>query len=232
MRPQALWMGLLCVAGAAQAQVPPVDGLAAPMRARLTAQRDSLVAIGGGARVGWLRMVRTPLADGGLRYVETIQVEDAVELLTAVTADSGLVLRRLVQSGEAWDQSLAVALQVEGERLRGSATRPGRPATLVTRDDPRPTRPELTLVPVLVAATPWSPGQAGTWRVHDAAAGADVTVAVAVEAFEPASPAGPAAWRILVRTGTAVTRYRVTADAPWRIVSIATEGMPFRFSAP
>jgi hypothetical protein len=154
-------------------------------------------------------MQRSTAAGGGVRYVEVLVVDDLVDLTTLLTTDSTLAMRRLLQTGEAWGADIAVAVN--------SAVSPV---------------PDLNAVPLLVAATPWAAGMRGMWRVHDAAAQRDVVLTVSVEGAEPAAGPRPAAWRVAVRAGTAVTRYVVTASAPFRVVSVATEGQPFRFMAP
>lgn len=184
-------------------------GLPAPDLTRLTARRDSLVAISATGRVGWMHTSLRRRADGGWRWTETLDVEDAVSLTTMVQADAQLGWRRLLQTGDVWDRTITVQ-----------------------RDTTDGTVPELNVVPLLVMATPWRAGLSGTWRVADAAAGRDVTLSVTCEGLDAAGPSGPAAWRVLVTRGSARTRYRVAAEAPWSLLGVATDGLPFRFSAP
>ncbi|MCE2942383.1 MAG: hypothetical protein ACK53A_09915 [Gemmatimonadota bacterium] len=226
------WGQLLASAGFAASAFGQAP-LPAPDLARLAQRRDSLVAITSSGRVGWWRMSRAPTDDGGVRYVETMRVADDVDLTTLLVTDASLALRQLRQTGEAWEQSVLVTLDVRDGRLTGMATSAGsRAGALVPRDATAPAAPDLNAVPLLVIATPWRDGAAGQWRVMDAVTGGDVTLAVSVEGFEPASATDPAAWRVAVRRDAATTRYRVSAEAPWRLLGIATEGMPFHFTLP
>lgn len=204
---RALRLGVwLAVPGVAMSQE---GALPAPDVSRLAVRRDSLVAIAATGRVGWMRtsLRRTP--QGGWRWAETIDVDDAVSLTTLVVTDAQLGWRQLLQTGDVWDRSVASQ-----------------------RDTADGALPELNLVPMLVVATPWRAGLTGAWRVVDAASGSVVTLAVACEGFEPAGAAGPAAWRVVVTRGATRTRYRVSAEAPWRMLGVATDGLPFRFSLP
>jgi hypothetical protein len=234
MAPGAVGLALAiacCLAPAASAAqprpLPPIDGT------RLGARRDSLVALATTGAVGWWRMSRSPEAAGGWRAVEVLAVEDIADLTTLVVTDSALALRRLRQTGEAWDQPVLVALDVRDGRLTGQATRVGgRGATLHTVDTPVAPLPDLNAVPLLVLATPWGAGMAGSWRVLDGATGTEVVLAVQVEGLEPATTASPAAWRIAIRRDGVATRYRVSSQPPWRMLGVATDGAPFRLVLP
>lgn len=219
--------GVVRTAAAQGPSLPP------PERARLSPRRDSLVALAATGVVGYLRMQRGAAADGGVRYTEALVVEDLADLTTLLVVDSAFVMRRLVQTGDAWGAEVAVSLQVDDGRLAGVATqRGGRIASVEPRRGAAPSHADLNAVPLLVAATPWTATARGTWRVFDAAQGQVLSLEVAVEALEPATGGQLATWRIAVRLGETVTRYRVTAGPPYRLLSVATDGQPFRFVAP
>lgn len=216
------------------AQAPAgAGGLPAVAPERLGARRDSLVARAATGIVGWWRMTRAPEAAGGWRYVESLVVDDVADLTTLLVTDSALAIRRLRQTGEAWDQPVAVSIDRHGDQVTGQATRSGgRGIVLQAVEAAAPGVPDLNAVPLLVVGTPWSAGASGQWRVHDAAAGRDVVLAVQVESLEAARGGLPDVWRVAVRRDGIATRYRVAAQAPWRLLGIATDGAPFALVAP
>lgn len=206
MRGITVGCAALLLARAAAAQAVP---LPRPDMSRLTPRRDSLVAVAPTGVVGFLRMQRSAAAARGVRYVEVLVVEELADLTTLLTTDSVLAMRRLLQTGDAWGANVVVRVDSVAFGM-----------------------PEVNAVPLLVAATPWATGVKGTWRVYQAAARREVQLDVEVEGGEPATAQRPSAWRVAVRLGTSVTRYVVTASAPYRLLSIATDGQPFRFTSP
>lgn len=145
-----------------------------------------------------------------------------MRLVTSIGADGSLRLAETIDVADQVErETLLVAdTMFRTRRLFQTGEVYGRPVAVAAGAGDVP---DVQAVALLLVATPWAAGAAGAWRLHDAASGGTVTLPVRVEGREAAG------WRVAVTREGIVSRYVVSAAPPWRIVAVATDGVPFRF---
>lgn len=221
----AVMVAVTCLAGAAAAQ-DTVPRLTLPPVTALVARRDLFVARAPAGPVGWMHTEVAPAADGGLLVTETIAIEDDVDLLTLSALTSRLTLRRLRQAGTVDDRPLAADLVRQGDRLRGTAIAPG--GDVVTVDLPADGVLDVASLAALLPAMALAPGARGRFAVIVPGRAGPDSADVVVESA-PTPPGGEAPWQVRLTVGGTVTRYAIADAAPRRVLSVQTDGRPWRF---
>ena len=212
---------------------PKASALPLDLKA-LVARRDSFTVLMQGNPLGYETSVLEP-GPQGFRYTETIKIGPFVDQTTVLELDPSAGMRSIKQSGKVQGQEVAIDVQYQGGRAKGSATTPD-PATrqmksvtidtaLVagTLDD--------NAVQALIPALPWAPGAKWTFNVLSAGQNQIKTWTLAVSGKESVTLGGEAveAYRADLAGGDAPLILWVSTAAPHRLVKIGIAGQPVEF---
>ena len=198
---------------------------------KLQESRDSFVINIEGRPMGFMVLAVEALKDGGFRVTDNTQIGEIVRQKTEMLLDNTHRLKRVNQAGTMRGQDARIAVEYDGKKVKGAATRPGPDgATSFVIDTPVPVNVvDDNLLQPMFAVLPWSAN--ARWTIPVFSAGKNqlndmILVVMGTEALN--TPLGTVdTYHAELRGPEMTVGIWVSKAAPHRVLKTAPVGAPF-----